>query len=388
MKIRSVEPILCKSLNKLRPWILVKITTDSGAIGYGDCTDDLQASAVVACVRELGERIVGRDPMEIENIYWSHKFRSRGASQRAIWGIAHKAISGIDAALYDLKGKVLGVPVYELLGGKMRDTIPVYWSHCGSMRAKQSEAIKAPKVRSVEDLKELGKRVIAEGYTAIKTNIFPMEKMPLQEPPDFSTGLLDRANLKQAIAIVSAFRESLGPDIGIALDIGFSFRMGSTLEIARAMEPFNLLWLETETMDVEALKTVRMSTRTPICSGHANYTARGFKPFLEAHAQDYIIVDISMNGLTMGKKIADLTEVYDSMFTAHNTHSPIGTLIAAHLSATVPNMPYMEFNRDDVPWRDDIISSPIKVENGCLVLPDGPGLGVDLNEAAVAKLAP
>ena len=389
MKITRVEPILCNSSNgKLRPWIFVKITTDAGVVGYGDCTDDMQASSVAACVTNLGDNLVGRDPLETEKIYWFHKFRGNQASQRAIGGIAHKAISGIDSALYDVKGKALGVPVYQLLGGKLRDRIPLYWSHCGSFRARRAKKLGLPAVKTLDDIRRLGEQVLAEGYTALKTNIFALEDLPLPDSSSFSNGLLDRRTLRNAVAIVETFRKSVGEDVGIALDIGFTFRMGSTIELARALEPYNLMWLETETQDWEALRTVRMSTKTPICTGQNLYTTRGFKPFLEAHAQDIIMPDISWNGLTMGKKIADMSEVYDMMFTPHNPHSPLATLISAHLCATVSNLMIMEFNRDDVPWRDDVLSSPLPIENGNLILPSGPGFGADLNEAEIAKHPP
>ena len=133
MKIRTVEPILCDG--GFRPWIFVKITTDEGITGYGDCTDWDRAPSIAACVSDLGEMVIGRDPHEIEDIYW---FLYR-ACQRAIGGIAHKAIAGINSALWDIKGKALNTPVYQLLGGKMRDRLRLYCSHCGRVRADQPE---------------------------------------------------------------------------------------------------------------------------------------------------------------------------------------------------------------------------------------------------------
>lgn len=173
MKIIRVEPILCDG--GFRPWIFVKITTDEGIVGYGDCTDWDRAPSVAACVSDLGNMIVGRDPHEIEKIYW---FLNR-TCQRAIGGIAHKAISGIDSALWDIKGKALNVPVYQLLGGKMRDRICLYWTHCASTRVRFAEKLGLPLVKTLDDIRRVGEQVLEESFTALKTNLFRLEDLPL-----------------------------------------------------------------------------------------------------------------------------------------------------------------------------------------------------------------
>lgn len=379
MKIIRVEPILCDG--GFRPWIFVKITTNEGIIGYGDCSDWDRAPSIAACVSDIGNLIIDRDPQEIEKIYW---FLDK-ACQRAIGGIAHKAIAGINSALWDIKGKVLNVPVYQLLGGKMRDRLRLYWTHCATTRVRHARKLGLPPVKTLDDIQRVSEQVLTEGFTALKTNIFPLEGLPLAERPSFRDGHLDGPTLRNAVAIIETFRKSVGEDVGIALDVAFSFRMGSAIALARALEPYNMMWLETETLDTEALRTIRMSTKTPICTGESIYSTRGYKPFLEAHAQDIIMPDISWNGVSMSKKIADMSEVYDVMFAPHNCHSPLATLITAHLCATVCNFMIMEFDRDDVPWRDDVLTEPLQIENGNLILPEGPGFGADLNEKEIAK---
>ncbi|MFC2021442.1 mandelate racemase/muconate lactonizing enzyme family protein [Chloroflexota bacterium] len=383
MKIISVEPIVCEG--RTCPWVFAKITTDDGIVGYGDCTKPHFGTASIAVlVSELGNSIIGQDPFEIEKIYWSYEFWAR-SSQRTVGYIAHTAIAGIDSALWDIKGKALGVPVYQLLGGKMRDSIPLYWTHCASTRAKIAEKIGVPPVKTLDDIRHLSEQVLAEGFTALKTNLIPLEDCPLPGSLSFTNGHLDRQTLRNAVTIMETFRKSVGEDVGIALDVGFSFRMGGNIELAQALEPYNLMWLEVETWDPQALRTIRTSTKTHICTGERILTTRGYRPFLEEHAQDVIMPDIGYIGLTMGKKIADMSEVYDVMFAPHNCHSPLGTVITAHLCATVCNFMIMEFDRDDVPWRDDILTEPLRIENGNLILPEGPGLGVDLNEKEIAK---
>lgn len=377
MKIRSIEPILCDG--GFRPWIFVKITTDEGITGYGDCSDWDRAPTIATCVSDLGEMIIGRDPHEIEDIYW---FLYR-ACQRAIGGIAHKAIAGINSALWDIKGKALNAPVYQLLGGKMRDRIRLYWTHCASTRVGSAKMMDCPPVKTLDDVRRVGEQVVKEGFTALKTNLLRLEDLP--DRPSRSNGDIDGPTLRNAVAIIETFRKAVGPDVGIALDVAFAFRMGGAIALARALEPYNMMWLETETLDAEALRTIRMSTTTPICTGESIYATHGYKPFLQAHAQDIIMPDIAWNGISMGKKIADMAEAYDVMFAPHNCHSPLTTLITAHLCATVRNFMVMEFDRDDVPWRDDVLTEPLRIENGNLILPDGPGFGIDLNEEEIAK---
>jgi L-alanine-DL-glutamate epimerase-like enolase superfamily enzyme len=266
----------------------------------------------------------------------------------------------------------------------MRDRIRLYWTHCGSTRARFAEQLGLFPVRTLDDIRRVGEQVVEEGFTGLKTNPMVLEDVP-DKPRRIGGGDIDGPTLRNCVAIVKAFRETVREDVGIALDVAFSYRMGGAIALARALEPYNMMWLETETLDVESQRTVRMSTKTPICHGESIYATHGFRPFLEAHAQDVIMPDIAWNGITMGKKIASMSEAYDVMFAPHNCHSPLTTLITAHLCATVPNFLVQEFDRDDVPWRDEILTEPLRIEDGHLILPEGPGFGADLNEKEVAK---
>ncbi len=144
----------------------MKIETDEGLIDWGDCTDWGAAPTVAAAVELYGQFVIGRDPHEVESIWWDLYDRNI----RHYGGIAFKAMSGIDSALWDIKGKALGVPVWQLLGGKIRDEFPLYWTHCGGSRAQHSEKLGVPKVSTMDDLKKLSEEVLERGYTAIKTN--------------------------------------------------------------------------------------------------------------------------------------------------------------------------------------------------------------------------
>ena len=378
MKIEHVEPILCDG--GFRPWTFVKIVTDDGLVGYGDCTDWGSAIAVAATIIDLAPLIIGQDPAEIERIWWQ-LYRK---TIRSIGGIAHKAMAGINSALWDIKGKALGVPVYQLLGGKMRDDLRLYWSHCGTARAFYRDRLNVPPVETLDDLARLAEEVVERGYTALKTNIFHPGTPPTR-PRLHQGGGIDASTIRSAEAVIGTFRRYGGDDLDIALDVGFSFKMGAALKLAQALEPYKLMWLETETLDAAALQRVKTSTTTPICTGESLYMTHGFKPFLELHAIDVAMPDFAWNGISMGKKICDLADTYDVVVAPHNCHSPLATLIAAHVSLTIPNFLILEFDVDDVPWRDDILSEPLQVKNGRLRVPDRPGLGADLNEREIAK---
>ncbi|RMF92025.1 MAG: mandelate racemase/muconate lactonizing enzyme family protein, partial [Nitrospinota bacterium] len=165
MKITQIKTLHCHA--GWRPWTFVKIETDEGIVGYGECSDNRTPHAIAGCVQDLSGLLIGRDPRPIEMIYWDlyrHTRQSPG-------GIAQKAIAGIDCALWDIKAKALGVPVYELLGGPTRDRVRLYWSHCGTYRARYGQHLGTPPIRTLSDIAELGREVVRRGFTALKTNI-------------------------------------------------------------------------------------------------------------------------------------------------------------------------------------------------------------------------
>lgn len=382
MKITNVKTFIVDGV--FRPWTFVKVETDSGIVGWGDCTEWQAAYSVAGTVNQLGEIMIGRDPMAAEAAWWemaSFMVRQRG-------GIAYKAMSGIDSALWDIRGKALGAPVWQLLGGKMRDELPLYWSHRGSDRLRYSDQLEVKKLSSLDGIRELCEEVLEQGFTGIKTNMLALDDLPaLPEKRNGvgNSGQITHAQIQNAVSIVGAFREALGPEIGIALDTALSFRLGGAIKLARALEPFNMMWLETETWDPGSLRTVRESTMTTICHGESLMGPEEYLPFLEIHAQDVVMPDFAWNGITMGKKICDLAHLYDTAVAPHNCHSPMNTLVSANICAVIPNFMILEFINDDAPWRDDIMTHPFEVRNGNLQIPDRPGLGSDLIESELEK---
>lgn len=387
LKITNVKTFIVDG--GFRPWTFVKIETSDGTVGWGDCTDWGTPKPIVAMVERMAEAIIGRDPMQAEAIWWELDTMS----VRHTGGIAYKAMSGIDSALWDIRGKVLNAPVWQLLGGKLRDELRLYWSHFGSIRAAtpgrphRGERYGLPRLETTDDLRALAEEARRRGYTAVKTNLFALADRPDADPVSLydTGGDLPGPTRRNAEAIVGTLREVFGPDIGIALDVAFRFKLGGAMKLAQALEPYDLMWLEVETFDPEALRMIRDATRTTICTGESLFGTLGFKPYLERHAQDVIMPDLAWNGITMGKKIADMAHAYDVLCAFHNCHSPLTTLVTANVAATIPNFFICEIDEDDPPWRDDLLTHPFEIRNGALQLPTRPGLGSDLIEEQLLK---
>lgn len=391
MKITDTKVHICDG--GFRPWTFIRVETDEpGLIGWGECSDWRFPSAVKAAVEEFSNVLVGKNPFEINRI--TNELIEM--SIRHFGGISYKAIAGIDIALHDIKAKALGVPVYELLGGKVRDRIPLYWSHCGLERIINSDRLGLKKIKTLDDLADLCDEVRKVGFRYIKTNLLPLEEFGQMGQDVYAkffyphNGECTPEVEEVARKVIGTFRENLGRDVGIALDTAFTFKLGGAIRLARALEPYELLWMEVESWDPQALRSIRDSTRTPICTGESLYGPEQFREYLNVYAQDYVMPDIGWNGITIGRKVAELAQLHDVLFTPHNCTGPICTLASAHLCATVRNLFGMEFDYDDAPWRDEIITRPIAdfFNEGDLVLGDQPGLGADVIEEKLSSYPP
>ncbi len=385
MKITKIETFVVDA--GWRPWQFVAVRTDEGLTGYGECSDGRNPYGVVGAVRDFEAILLGRDPRPVELLYWDLYRMGR----QSPGGIAAKAIAGIELACWDIKAKALGVPVYALCGGPTRERQAVYWSHCGTSRARHAALIGVPPIRTMDDLFRLGEEVVRRGYTALKTNIvFPGEPASTYFPGfGGGPGTMDQTLTPELLGHVEAqlgtFRRAVGPAVGIALDLNFNFKPEAAARLARALEPLDLMWLELDMYDARALREVKDRTRLPICSGENLFGLRGYRPYFEARAMDVVMVDVPWNGFAQSRKIADLAESYELNVAPHNYYSHLSTLHSAHLCASVGNVRIMEIDVDDVPWKDALVDHPPVVERGELVIPTRPGWGADLDEAVARK---
>jgi L-alanine-DL-glutamate epimerase-like enolase superfamily enzyme len=306
-------------------------------------------------------------------------------------GIAAKAIAGIELALWDIKAKAFGVPVYELFGGPVRERQQVYWSHCGTSRARSADLIGVPPLRTMDDVARLGEEVVRRGFRALKTNIvYPGDPArvhfggfgggPGTTDQNVSADMVDHI-----VTLLSTFRRATGPGVGLALDLNFNFKPEAARRICRALEPLGMMWVEMDMYDERALREVKDATSVTICSGENLYGLRDYRPYFEARAMDVVMIDVPWNGFAISKRVADLAESYELNVAPHNYYSHLSTLHSAHLCACVPNVRIMEIDIDDVPWKDELVDHPPVIERGELVIPTRPGWGADLNEEVARK---
>ena len=372
----------------------LKMTTDEGLIGWSEFNETSWNPGLTGIIRQLGEGLIGRDPQA-----WARIGADLRAQTRMVaGGLVDQAIAAIEHCCLDIAGKAAGLPVYRLFGGPVRERIPLYWSHCGSFRATLPELfeqrIGGKAVRSLADVTELGAEVKRRGYRALKTNpmLFDGER-PRMTNPGFRPGLElgrngDPALTAAIVELLEAFREGAGPDVGLLLDVNFGFSAEALRQLAYRLEPLGLFWLEADMHAPEALAQVRNRVRVPIASLESIYRVKGYMPYLEAQACDVAIIDIVWNGLPESLKIAQAAEAREVNVAPHNFYGHIASLIGAHFSAVVPNLRIMEYEADDVPWQDELVTHPPVVENGELLLPTGPGWGADVVEEAVRKHPP
>src|SRR3989338_11376194 len=384
MKITSVEMMHADA--GWRPWSFVKIMTDEGLVGWSECTDSHGSPRGMAgVVEDMKPLLIGQDPREIEKLMWQMPSRTR----QSPGSIIQKALGGIENALWDIKAKALGVPVYALFGGPVRETLPLYWSHCATSRVRAWQMVKKPQIQTSEDVKKFGEEVRASGYKAAKTNIGILGDNPHVYMPGFFKSAVDPAlNADKPVmdAIdrwVGALTEAFGDSVGLALDLNFNFKTEGYIKIGRMLEKYKLLWLEIDSYDPKALRIIKDAVATSISSCENLYGTRQYRPFFEEHAMDVVSIDIIWNGFIRSKQIADMAEVYEMNVTPHNYNGHLSTFISAQLCALVPNLRIAEYDVDDVPWREELLTSLPVVKNVMMEVPKGPGWGTEVNEKVI-----
>jgi len=389
MKVTRIETLRCDA--GWRMFSFLKVMTDEGLVGWSEYNESFGSGGLSQVIEALSPVVIGKDPRDIELI----NCHLRTVTVQSRGGINRQAVAAIENALLDIKGKALGVPVCDLFGGAVRRRIPVYWSHCGSYRARYPELLGVPRVSSYDDLSRLAEEVKGRGFSALKTNVMLYDGKTLASyRPGFgySKGFPELNwspdIVKAAHDTVNAFRAGGGPSLGIMLDLNFNYKTEGFIRIADAVAPVKLHWLEIDTHDAPSLALIRKSASCPIASCETLCERRDFKPFFEAYAMDVAIIDVIWNGYMESLKIAAMADVYEMNVAPHNFYGHLSSVISAHFCAAVPNLRIMETDIDAVPWRDELVDRPPAIENGEFVLPTRPGWGVEVNEAAVRAHPP
>ncbi len=379
MKITDIETFVVDA--GWRPWTFVKVETDDGVTGWGECSDGKSPRGIVGTIEDLKPLLLGQDPRAFEARFAD---MIRGTRQSP-GGIAAKAIAGLECAFVDIKAKALGISVTELFGGPTRDRVRLYWSHCGSSRVRHHDLLGTPPIETWDDITALGQEVVSRGFTALKTNVV----MPGTQATWFSgfDGHMGPGDewapnwlLRHIETLIGTFRDAVGPDVDLNLDLNFHFKPEACTRIARVLEPFNMHWLEIDRYDPEALLQIKQSTATKICTGENLYYMHDYLPYFELHAADVFMIDVPWNGFSQSKKVGDLAEVYQLNVAPHNYYSHLSTFMSASLCATLNNVRIMEIDIDDVPWKDDLTTAVPDIVDGYMTVPARPGWGADINE--------
>ncbi len=348
----------------------LRIYTDQGLFGEGEAVD--AASGAAAIVAGFRSYLIGQSPLNIQAIW--ERIRTGGIFAGAQAGQYVTALTAVEIALWDLAGKALGMPIYQLMGGKVRDRIRVY---CDSGTNSRNDPQSARFIQQIVD------------------NGFTMTKIDIDQAND--PARFDRTNwtannteIDHMVDKVAYMRESLPKTIDLAVDMHGRYDLGTAKRVAKELEPFRLTWLEEPVPpeNIDAMRDVRQSTHTPICCGENVYTRWGFREYLEKQAVDIIMPDVQKcGGLMEARKIADFAQIHYVPIAPHSQASPIGAMATAHAMACCPNFMVVEWHwghpaQRAARWKDFVKEGDI-IEKGYITVPDRPGIGVTLNEEAL-----
>lgn len=366
MKITDVSTVVVNA--RLRNWVFVKIETDEpGLVGWGEATLEWKTLAVCGAVQDLAPLLRGQDPRRTTHLWQSqyrHPFFKGGV-------VSMSAISGVDQALWDIKGKWLGVPVWQLLGGNVRDRVRMY-DHLGGGESTAVYGASGP-----EEFARLARASVADGFDALKILAVPTG------PP-----LPGHSELEGARRCMQAVREAVGPDIEVMVDLHGRTTPAGAIAYARALAEYRPWFFEEpcQPHDFTALAEVARSIPFPVASGERLIERHQFRDVLNLRGIAVAQPDVChVGGITELVRIAALCETYQVSLAPHNPLGPVAAWANLHVAFTTPNFLIQEIMRSDVPWREEVVTAVPRIVDGHTTLPDRPGLGVEVDEDAAAR---
>lgn len=360
----------------VRGAVYVKIYTNQDVWGCGEAVDAIQGTYFL--VKRMGDQIKGQSPLNPNRL--AEQLRKGAFFGGAQSGVYVAVLTAIETALWDLTGKVFGVPVYQLLGGKFRDKIRVY---CDT-------ALYTSTNPTPDDYAAAAKNAVGRGYNAVKFDVDDGRDPNKYDRFNWTANPMEIDRMYNAIAAV---REAVGPDVDICVDMHGRYDAVTGLKMAKMYEPLNLMWLEEPVPadNVDVYKKISQETSTPICTGENIYLAYGFTRLLSDNAVDIIMPDLQKaGGLGEGQRIANLANLYYVPFSPHMVASFLGAMATCHVCASVPNFQIMEWQiymDTDQLWQDIVTYDGPKVENSFITLSEKPGIGVEINEEGMRKYA-
>jgi len=356
MKITDIKTYLVEAHR--RNWVFIEVETDEGITGVGEATIEPFERTMVTLIEDYKRTVLGKDPRAIEYL-WEDRYRGQFLRSDLLVNVA---LSAIEIACWDIKGKVLGVPCYELFGGPVRRSVPAYGNYW-FMKTRMGKT-------SVGEYAESAARAVENGFRALKWSPFGYtahSMTPEQEHVTFEC--------------VRQVREAVGPDVWLMVDAHGRFDLPQARRLAKGFEEYDLYFFEEPLPpeNLDAFVELKRSTTTPIATGERYVARHQFRDLLEKYACDYIQPDaIYTGGMNELRKIAMMAETYYCPVIPHNCNGPVCTAATIHASACMPNFRIMEYI--PVPERVDVIVEPLVIKNGAFELPTKPGLGVELNK--------
>ncbi|MBL9116292.1 MAG: hypothetical protein JNJ83_14900 [Verrucomicrobiaceae bacterium] len=371
MKITAIETLVCHA--RMRNWVFVKVVTDQpGLIGWGEATLEWHTRSIVGAIEDMSHLLIGEDPTRVEHL-WQVMYRQHFWHGHGI--VRATAIAGIDLALWDILGKVAGLPVSKLFGGPVRDFVRTY-CHLGGGKMEDFYQTPADNARRFG---ELARAAVEDGYTAFKSMAVP-STMPIE----------GMKPVRAAAAAVEAMREAVGPDIDIMVDCHARPSPAMGLKFGKALDDYGLYFFEEPCWpeNVDGLARINAALVTPVASGERVTHLEAFKEMFEKRAVEICQLDIThCGGLSAAKRVAALAEAHRIALAPHNPQGPVSTAASLEFGFSQPSYIICETVHNDVPWRQDVVEEGYIVEKqGRIVRPNTkPGLGITINEAEVKK---
>lgn len=359
MKVTQIKTFICHAYRT--NWVFVKVITDSGLYGVGEATLEYREPTVVQAIKELERYLVGKDPHNIE-AFWHDAFRD------AYWRggvVLMSALAGVEMALWDIKGKDLGVPVYQLLGGKVRDSVKCY-ANAWFAGAKKPE-----------EFAQKAKIAVKNGFSGLKWDPFGKEYLNI-----------DPKHLNEALDCIAAVKDAVGDQVHLIIEGHGRFNVPTAVRIGNALEKFGILWFEEPIPpdDKKGIAWVRSKIATPVSGGERLYSRFEYADYLRMECADFWQPDVShAGGIMEVRKIAAMAESHYIPVCPHNPSGPVANAATLQLAACIPNFYLLETMANDIPWRADVSTEKVKFENSEMFIPDLPGLGIDINEEEIAK---
>lgn len=359
MKVTQIKTFICHAYRT--NWVFVKVITDSGLYGVGEATLEYREPTVVQAIKELERYLVGKDPHNIE-AFWHDAYRD------AYWRggvVLMSALAGVEMALWDIKGKALGVPVYQLLGGKVRDSVKCY-ANAWFAGAKKPE-----------EFAQKAKIAVKNGFSGLKWDPFGKEYLNI-----------DPKHLNEALDCIAAVKDAVGDQVHLIIEGHGRFNVPTAVRIGNALEKFGILWFEEPIPpdDKKGIAWVRSKIATPVSGGERLYSRFEYADYLRMECADFWQPDVShAGGIMEVRKIAAMAESHYIPVCPHNPSGPVANAATLQLAACIPNFYLLETMANDIPWRADVSTEKVKFENSEMFTPDLPGLGIDINEEEIAK---